>query len=57
MLKFVDVIWGDAVPFDIEKKGLYMIYYGIFIKSVFIGVGRLVEKGETTNKAKELKLA
>lgn len=57
MLKFFDVLWGVAVPFDIEKRGLYMVYYGIYIKSVFIGASRLVEKNQMRFKPKALKLA
>ena len=57
MFKYIDVIWGTAVPFDIEKRGLYMIYYGFYVKGVFIGVSRLVEKNQMKFKPKALKLA
>lgn len=57
MFKFIDVIWGAAVPFDIEKRGLYMIYYGLYVKGVFIGVSRLVEKNQMKFKPKALKPA
>lgn len=57
MFKFVDVLWGVAVPFDVEKRGLYMIYYGIYIKSAFIGVSRLVEKNQMRFKPRTLKPA
>ena len=55
MFKFIDVIWGVAVPFDVEKRGLYMIYYGVYIKSVFIGFSRLVEKNQMSFKPRPLK--
>jgi|PlaIllAssembly_1097288.scaffolds.fasta_scaffold00001_121 hypothetical protein len=55
MFKYVDILCGVAVPFDIEKRGLYMIYYGIYIKSVFIGVSRLIEKNQMRFKPKPLK--
>lgn len=55
MLKNVDLIWGTPVPFDIEKRGLYMIYYGLFIKGVFIGLGFLANKNQMSFKPKQVK--
>lgn len=46
MFDNVAILCGVAVPFDIEKRGLYMVYYGIYVKSVFIGVSRLVAKNQ-----------
>ena len=57
MFKSVYVLWGVAAPFDIEKRGLYMVYYGVYIKTIFIGVGRLVEKNQLHFKPRPLKLA
>lgn len=55
MLKNVNVILGTPVPFDIEKRGLYMIYYGLFIRGVFIGLGFLVYKNQMNFKPKSIK--
>ncbi len=57
MFKNVDILWGVAVPFDVEKRGLYMVYYGIFIKSIFFGVSHLIEKDQMRFKPKTLKPA
>lgn len=55
MLKNVDLIWGTPVPFDVEKRGLYMIYYGLFIRGVFIGLGFLAYKNQMNFKPKPIK--
>jgi hypothetical protein len=52
-----NIIWGIAVPFDVEKRGLYMVYYGVYIKTVFIGVSRLVDKNQLHFKPRPLKMA
>jgi hypothetical protein len=57
MFKNFNVLWGIAVPFDIEKRGLYMVYYGIYVKSFFIGVSRLVDKNQLHFKPRPLKMA
>lgn len=57
MFKNVDILWGAAVPFDVEKRGLYMVYYGIFIKGIFFGVSHLIEKDQMRFKPKTLKPA
>ena len=58
MFKQIKVLFGVAVPFDKPERKLYMIYYGISIKSVFIGVGCLIDKNQTTFKPKNvLKIA
>jgi hypothetical protein len=37
----LQLIWGKKVPFGEPERKMYMVYYGIFIKSVFIGIGVL----------------
>ncbi len=55
MFKNIDVLFGVAVPFDLEKRGLYMIYYGIYIKGIFIGISRLIAKNQMKFNPKPLK--
>ena len=57
MFNSVYILWGVVVPFDVEKRGFYMVYYGIYMKSVFIGVSRIIEKDQVNNRPMRLKLA
>lgn len=38
------IIWGQESKFGDPKCNNYMIYYGILILNVFIGVGFIVKK-------------
>lgn len=38
---FFEVIWGRSISFGKPEHNLYMIYYGVFVFSTFIGVGKI----------------
>lgn len=55
-MKYInEVFWNTEVPFDSPEKNLYMVYYGIMLLGVFIGVGVLVSK-KPLSKPKNTKL-
>ena len=52
-----EMIWGTAVPFDKPERNLYMVYYGLYIKGIFLGVCLLMNKNAMKKKPRNLRVA
>lgn len=45
----IKVIWGKSIPFGNPDQKLYMLYYGVFVGSAFIGVGIISKRSPPPN--------
>lgn len=57
MTLIFDFVWARPIEFGDSKLKMYMVYYGVFIKSTFIGVGLITRQPETPTEELKLKMA
>lgn len=42
----IKIVWGESAPFEYNHQKTHMLYYGVFIGSVFIGIGKIINPPE-----------